>query len=176
MKKQALFGFVLLVGMSACQNAADKIKSDQDKVSTTAEAASQPAQPNQPEQQVKPQDVSAEGNAEFNFAKEVHDFGEIQEGEVVTYDFEFENTGEDPLIITNAQGSCGCTVPQWPREPIAPGESGKIQVAFNSSGKKGSQNKTVTLTANTTPNKKILRIKGMVKGKEGEGEEGAENS
>ena len=78
---------------------------------------------------------------------------------------------ETDLIISSAQGSCGCTVPEWPKEPIKPGEEGKIAVTFNSSGKQGKQNKTITLVANTIPNTKVIALKGDVlvpKGKENE--------
>ncbi len=66
------------------------------------------------------------------------------------------------MIISNAKGSCGCTVPKWPKEPIAPGETGEINVKFSSKNKKGSQNKTVTLTANTTPPTTKLRVTGQI--------------
>ncbi len=102
------------------------------------------------------------GTPVFSFEKEVHDFGTINEGEVVNTTFEFTNTGDAPLIITNAKGSCGCTVPKYSKEPIAPGATGEILVSFNSSGKPGNQRKQVTLTANTTPNTKVLNISATV--------------
>ncbi|MFM1876742.1 MAG: hypothetical protein RL266_2479 [Bacteroidota bacterium] len=98
----------------------------------------------------------------FTFEKEVHDFGTIVQGEKVAYSFKFKNTGEADLIITSAKGSCGCTVPEYPVEPIAPGEEGVIDVVFNSDGKSGQQNKKVTIVANTVPNTKVLAINGMV--------------
>jgi len=94
----------------------------------------------------------------FSFKKEVHDFGQLIDGEKVSYSFTFTNSGDAPLIISSAKGSCGCTVPDWPRDPIAPGESGSIDVTFNSSGRSGKQNKAVTLTANTNPSRKVLNI------------------
>ena len=99
---------------------------------------------------------------EFSFEKEVHDFGSIVQGEKVAYSFKFKNTGKGDLIITSAKGSCGCTVPEWPQEPIAPGAEGVIDVVFNSDGKSGQQNKKVTIVANTVPNTKVLAINGMV--------------
>jgi len=99
---------------------------------------------------------------EFAFEKEAHDFGKIIQGEKVSYSFKFTNTGEGDLIITSAKGSCGCTVPSYPKEPIAPGAEGVIDVIFNSDGKSGQQNKKVTLVANTVPNTKVLAINGMV--------------
>lgn len=96
------------------------------------------------------------------FDKDVHDFGSVKEGEKVTYKFKFKNTGDKPLTIFDAKGSCGCTVPEYPKEPIAPGKSGEIKVEFNSKGKKGSETKYVTLTANTTPGDTRLTIKANV--------------
>jgi len=98
----------------------------------------------------------------FSFEKEVHDFGKIVQGEKVAYSFKFKNTGNADLIITSAKGSCGCTVPEWPTDPIPPGGEGKIDVVFNSEGKSGQQNKKVTIVANTVPNTKVLAINGMV--------------
>jgi hypothetical protein len=87
--------------------------------------------------------------ATIQFRDTTHDFGTIHEGEVVSYDFEFTNGGKSPLIVSNAVGSCGCTIADFPREPLPPGKNGKITVRFNSKDKTGPQNKTVTLTTNT---------------------------
>ncbi len=98
----------------------------------------------------------------FKFVKEVYDFGSIKQGDSVKYNFEFTNTGKDALVITNASGSCGCTVPIWPKEPIAPGAKAVIKVTFNSAGKMGIQDKTVTLTSNAKQNPMVLHLKGTV--------------
>ena len=98
------------------------------------------------------------GMPKFNFEKELHDFGQLVDGEKVSYSFIFTNSGDSPLIISNAKGSCGCTVPNWSRDPIAPGESGSIDVTFNSTGRSGKQNKAITLTANTNPSRKVINI------------------
>jgi len=82
------------------------------------------------------------------FNEEKHDFGDIYQGDKVEHDFEFENTGNEPLIITNVQTTCGCTAPEWPRDPVAPGQASKIKVVFNSSGKIGRQNKVITIVSN----------------------------
>ncbi|MCP4441812.1 MAG: DUF1573 domain-containing protein [Aureispira sp.] len=100
--------------------------------------------------------------AKFEFEEQSFDFGAIAEGEQVEHLFKFKNVGKSPLIINHAQGSCGCTIPEWPREPIAPGAEGEIKVKFNSKDKSGHQEKLVTLTANTYPNKTELRIIGNV--------------
>lgn len=101
----------------------------------------------------------------FRFEKESYDFGEITEGEQVSYDFSFTNTGKSPLIISSASATCGCTVPEYPHEPVAPGEKGTIHVVFNSTGKSGMQNKVVTLTANTASGSQELHVVGNVKPK-----------
>jgi len=93
------------------------------------------------------------------FDKSLHDFGAIKAGEKVTYSFRFVNRGDKDLLVQNASGSCGCTVPDFPREPIPPGQEGYIRVQFNSEGKTGVQEKTVTVLANTLPNTNELKIK-----------------
>lgn len=93
---------------------------------------------------------------------EVYDFGTINEGDTVSRNFKFKNEGEFPLIINNIQASCGCTTPEWPKNPIAPGEEGSIKVLFNSLGKRGTQNKTVTVFANTDPASTELAFRVMV--------------
>ena len=107
----------------------------------------------------------------LEFAENTFDYGTIMEGEKVTHVYDFVNTGDEPLIISNAKGSCGCTVPDWPREPIAPGDKGEIKVVFDSKGKGkvGGQNqsKRVTITANTDPANTYLTIKGKVDKEEG---------
>ena len=91
-----------------------------------------------------------------------YNFGEIQQGESVSHEFILKNSGDADLIITAAKGSCGCTIPEWPKNPIAKGEEAAIKVTFNSAGKSGEQNKTVTLVSNAIPNTKVLTINGNV--------------
>jgi len=100
--------------------------------------------------------------AKIEFAKETHDYGEVKHGGNGQCTFEFTNTGSEPLIIQNAKGSCGCTVPQWPKEPIAPGASAEITVKYDTK-RPGAINKSVTITSNAvnTP-VKVIRIKGNV--------------
>ena len=87
----------------------------------------------------------------------------MKQGDVVKTEFKFTNTGNNDLIITGARGTCGCTVPDWPKEPIKPGDSNVIKVEFNSKNKSGPFNKTVTVTANTTPSSESqIFIKGVV--------------
>lgn len=92
--------------------------------------------------------VSTVSNAEITFAEKSYDFGKINQGDVVTHVFKFENTGKEPLILSDVRTTCGCTAPKWPKEPIMPGKKAEIKVVFNSSGKSGSQNKVVTIVSN----------------------------
>jgi hypothetical protein len=98
----------------------------------------------------------------IEFEETTYHFGSIQEGTEVTQVFTFTNTGLEPLILSNARGSCGCTVPKWPMEPIMPGETASITVKFNSKNKKGKRNQKVTITANTTPPQSFLYLTGNV--------------
>ena len=108
------------------------------------------------------QEVDESKLPHFEFVEEVKEFGTISQGEIVSTSFKFKNVGQSDLIISSAQGSCGCTVPEWPKEPIKPGGEGVINVKFDSNGKQGMQNKTVTLVANTIPNTMVIAIKGEV--------------
>mgnify|MGYP006162269347 FL=1 len=96
------------------------------------------------------------------FVKEEHNFGDITQGEVVSHNFVIKNSGKSDLIISSAKGSCGCTVPVWPKDPIKPGAEAEIKVTFNSKGRSGSQTKKVTVLTNAIPNTKVLTIRGNV--------------
>jgi hypothetical protein len=98
----------------------------------------------------------------MEFGTVEHDFGTINEGDVVEHTYSFKNTGAAPLIIQSAQGSCGCTVPDWSKEPIPVGGTGFVKAKFDTNGKTNAQNKTVTVTANTWPKQTVLRFKAMV--------------
>ncbi len=103
-----------------------------------------------------------EGTAMMTFAESSYDFGEIKQGEKVTHIFKFKNEGKADLVITDAKGSCGCTVPEYPKTPVKVGAEGEIKVIFNSAGKHGEQHKSVTITANTAKKKEIINIQGNV--------------
>ncbi|MEM6720692.1 MAG: DUF1573 domain-containing protein [Bacteroidota bacterium] len=108
-------------------------------------------------------DAVATNFAAMTFDKTEHDFGTINEGDIVETVFKFENTGNAPLLISQIKGSCGCTVPNdWPKEPIAPGASGQFTVKFNSTGKPNLKTNTVTVTANTEKGKDVVKIKAFV--------------
>jgi len=144
MKKTTLiFVFTFLTSLVGCNESASK-KVDKEKSTQNASK-------------------SAPANAAMSFDKSMHDFGTIKEGETVQTTFTFTNTGQTDLIIVDARGSCGCTVPNYPKNtPIAPGASGEILVSFDSSNKPNMQQKTVTISANTASGRETLRIKAMV--------------
>lgn len=103
--------------------------------------------------------------ASITFQKNNFDFGKIPEGQKVTHEFEFVNNGSEPLIISNATASCGCTIPEYPKEPIAPGKTGVIKVVFDSSGRPGMQNKIVSVTSNANPSLTEIYLTGEVMAK-----------
>ena len=142
-------GILILAGIFAMslfsckQNAADKVNEEQ-----VTEAAER--------------DAKAGDFPVMEFTEVEHDFGTINEGDIAEHKFMFKNTGKTPLVISNAKGSCGCTVPEWPKEPVAPGATAELLVKFNSKGKPNQQQKTVTITANTETGKEKIKIKAMV--------------
>lgn len=101
----------------------------------------------------------------FKDANDTHDFGTIAEGPIAEYKFAFENVGKEPLIIQNASASCGCTTPEWPKQPILPGKSGVITVRFNTQGRVGPFMKDVYIQSNAAADRPRyeLHIKGTVK-------------
>lgn len=107
--------------------------------------------------------MESQPTTEVKFDRLSYDFGTINEGDKVKTKFKFTNTGKNPLVINSAVGSCGCTVPNWPKAPLAPGESALMDVEFDSKDKPGQQMKTVTVMANTNPPKIELTIKATVK-------------
>ncbi|MDT0295707.1 DUF1573 domain-containing protein [Mesonia ostreae] len=147
-------GFLMLAAVAAmvftsCKdNAADKVNEENQK-------------------EVAERDANSTGAPVMKFDNEMHDFGTINEGDVVEHTFMFENTGDSPLVVSNAKGSCGCTVPTWSKEPIAPGEKGEMVVKFNSNGKPNNQMKTIRITANTESGQEMIKIKSFVTPKAG---------
>jgi len=145
---------LFLVIFSSCGQ--DKKTNVESNVTTTQEQAKEKGTPSE---SVKKDEA---GTAQIEFEHKNFDFGEIKEGDVVKHIFKFKNSGSTPLIIKNASASCGCTVPTWTKDPIAPGQGGELEVQFNSAGKSGIQTKTVTVVANTNPAEILLEIKGSV--------------
>ena len=98
----------------------------------------------------------------ISFENDSYDFGKIIQGEKITHSYSFKNTGTAPLVISSVAASCGCTIPTWEKNPIAAGESGEINVVFDSEGKRGAQAKDITVITNALPNTSILRLTGEV--------------
>ncbi|MAE86267.1 MAG: hypothetical protein CMB80_26265 [Flammeovirgaceae bacterium] len=123
--------------------------------------------------------VAQNADAEMNqngpkiaFVESAYDFGEITQGDVVTHVFKYENTGNEALVISAVRTSCGCTAPDWNREPLAPGETTEMTIRFNSRGKMGMQNKIITITSNAVNSTERIVIKGNVKPATAEPEDG----
>ncbi len=143
-----LFLLILVPGMMACtgKNPAHKIENN----SATAD---------------KPQGSSGDKYAVIEFEKTTIDLGTVYEGETPYGYFRFKNTGKADLVITEARGSCGCTIPEKPEDPIPPGGEGKIKVSFNSSGRMGENHKDVYITSNAVPNQATVSFTCTVKEK-----------
>lgn len=148
MKKIFVLALVA-VSFAACQNSAKN--TTESNATVTTESSNDRA-------------VVATGEeAVMSFEEENYDFGKIAQGEKVSYSYKVKNVGKSPLIILNATATCGCTVPEVPKEPIKPGEEGEIKVVFDSNGKSGMQDKVITVTSNAQPNIASLHLTGEVK-------------
>ena len=151
MFKKIFYLFVVGALLASCQSASNDVR-DAARQNISSNAV-QPQAPNPAATPTAPQTPAAPAGPSTSMAFDATEFnfGTVLEGEKVSHTYQFTNTGNEPLILSNAQGSCGCTVPKWPREPIPPGESADIVVEFNSKGKRGTRNQKVTITANTNP-------------------------
>ncbi len=177
MKKFNLLAILALVAMFAvtsCKDGGSTAGGTEASGDSTAVAAT-PADPNSPVT-ASPDGAATAAPAtpagpltSIKFDEETHDWGTVMDGEKVTHVFKFKNTGNEPLVISNAKGSCGCTVPEWPRDAIAPGKSGEIKVVYDSKGKGApggkDDTKRVTINANIEGGEAYLTIKGKVDGK-----------
>ena len=175
--KKTFLSAIMLVAMMAfvaCGN-----ESDTNTENTESTEMTESAQPTSMDMDGNPQaqaltdtqrDATPQGPTTVMSFRDgmIYDYGTIDAGTKVNHTFKFKNTGSEPLIISNCKGSCGCTVPKCPTEPIAPGEEGEIPVEFDSKGKNGADSKSVTITANTNPSATVLTIRGTVKGQPGQ--------
>ena len=118
--------------------------------------------------QSQPQKTLAPAGPYISFNDTIHDFGTVNEGTMATYEFKFKNTGNEPVVLQNVQASCGCTTPDWSKEPIAPNQDSKITVKYNSQGRPGSFNKTITITSNAKRPVMTILTKGTVEPKKEE--------
>ena len=158
MKKTILlFGSIALLSTASYAQKSTTAKPAETKMmSTTAtstttqtqQAASTAAAPTQ------------NADAHMKFTTEEHNFNTIPEGPSVTYDFNFKNIGKEPIVLSTVQASCGCTTPNWSKEPIKPGETSKITATYNTQGRPGAFTKTITVNSNV--GSKVLKISGTV--------------
>lgn len=169
--KKTLYIFGAALVMAACGDQAKTNKSDDNNGTDQNASAGESGAANAAEGQVTPGMVETATTAEdptgesgempvLSFEKETYEFPQtITEGERVSHDFKFTNTGKSDLIISNASAPCGCTIPKWPKDPIKPGETGKISVEYNSENRGGGRHeKAITISSNSIPNPRILRI------------------
>lgn len=142
----SIFLFVFLIMMTGCtESKSGKITSDVVVIPATASG--------KPETNKYPI---------ITFEETEHDFGKIIRGEKVVYRFKFKNTGKAPLIISDVASSCGCTVPEYSKLPVQPGEEGIVTVSFNSQGLNGFKNKSVTVISNAQPAATVLSLTALV--------------
>ena len=147
--KKLYFVFVLVLGvaLTSCQND----NNSKSNLSTSVVKNNKSAN-----------GETSDAMPKFAFVETVHNFGKVIRGEKVSYKFKFKNEGNADLLITKVSTSCGCTVGHYPKEPVKPGQEASIDAIFDSTHKKGMQNKTITILSNTRPNRTVLRIKANV--------------
>lgn len=146
---------ILVIALAACSE--NEQKADDKKIPTSVV--------NIPSSAEGVDTVAAARKPVMDFTDTLHNFGMIHEGEVVSHEFAFTNNGKSPLIISSASGSCGCTVPEYPKDPVLPGQAATLKVTFNSAGKSGHQEKSVTLITNSIRGKQMLYIQAEVEKK-----------
>jgi|APTNR8051073442_1049403.scaffolds.fasta_scaffold00213_1 hypothetical protein len=163
--KTSIMALAVLVALASCQNSSSDVRdAARQNIENTGV---QPANPNaavDPNAQAPTTAIPTGPTTTMEFEETTFDFGTVQDGEKVSHTYKFKNTGSEPLVFADAKGSCGCTVPKWPREPIAPGASSQVTVEFDSKGKGGKRNQKVTITANTNPPQTFLYLTGEVAG------------
>lgn len=142
--KRIILSLFIVLGLLSCEPQNGKISADLVNNPSSADG------------------IKKSNTPEIQFEKQEHDFGKILQGEQVSHTFKFKNIGNAPLIITNVEKTCGCTSPEYSKEPVKPGEEGKIVITYDSKGHKGFQNKRLVVKANTNPSESILRIKAQV--------------
>ena len=157
MRKYFLFYFFLILTFAACQteksNGSEKAI-EEIKSSDVADFVRMPISANG--------EVDKDNVAKMEFEETVYHFGSVKQGTKVSHTYKFKNNGKVPLVITDARGTCGCTVPTYPKNPIAPGQGGEIKVVFDSSNFTDYVSKAITIIANTYPNDTELKIKGDI--------------
>ena len=150
--------FFLAIGLFSCNQGNDEVRdAARQDIETVAPANPNAAAPTQPGVAAPSGPTTA-----MAFDESVFNFGSVTEGEIITHTYSFKNTGSEPLIVSDARGTCGCTVPSKPTAPIAPGETGEITVRFDTRNKVGERQQKVTITANTDPAQTVISLDGTV--------------
>ena len=153
------FKFICLLMFSAALISCDKNKEESNKTIYENSSDSAAAAPEK-------ETPKTESITEITFEEKEFDFGTLNDGEIKTHTFKFKNTGNAPLLVSDTRADCGCTTPSFTKDPVMPGQEGKIEVKYNSTGKGGQTvSKTVTVIANTEPSDTKLTIKAVVKEK-----------
>lgn len=147
--KKIFFSAAICLSSLAAFAQAPKVQLNEQPSNALVTSTSAPA--------AKPSSLTPE-NMYFKFS--IHDFGNIQEGPTAEHEFEFTNTGKEPIIISNVSASCGCTTPSYSKDPVLPGKKGKIKAIYNTQGRVSPFTKTITITSNAGV--KVLTIKGEV--------------
>lgn len=157
MKRTILFfGTLMLISSATFAQKKNNKTTDAPATTTTTTMGATSA----PTQQVATDAANQNPDAHMKFMVEEHNFGTIPEGPSVSYDFEFKNIGKEPIVLSGVQASCGCTTPNWSKEPILPGKSSKITATYSTQGRPGMFTKTITVNSNV--GSKILKITGTV--------------
>jgi hypothetical protein len=160
--KQIIILAIAAISLSACQQNGSNAQTGADSTSSSSTSQSSISSTSVSTSTNEAVVPAAADAAVLTFEKPGYDFGKIKEGEKVHYNFKFKNTGKSPLIITNATATCGCTIPEPPKEPIQPGAEGVIKVVFDSTGKSGMQDKVITVTSNGNPSVNDVHLVGVV--------------
>jgi len=153
-----------LLSLGACQNAANQASEDAGSLNEYRPGENDLSA-------IIRNPVSAAGVdtvnvARIEFEEEVYDFGTVSDGDEVIHVYRFSNIGKVPLVVSDARATCGCTVPEWPEGPVAPGEASEIRVRFNTLNRTGTQRKPITITANTYPRTTKIWLQGVVESRE----------
>lgn len=157
-----LLTFIACIFLFSCQNQEGKKKTENDgeNENVPSKVINNPSSAQDKDEETQ---EGTTGLPAFKFETETHNFGNVVEGEKVSYAFKFKNVGDAPLVISHASASCGCTIPSYSEKPVPAGGDGVIQVEFNSEGRPGEFQKTITILANTKPNTHKLYIEGEVR-------------
>lgn len=159
MKRFIVVSIGLAMMLSACQSKTSNEKQVEEigAANSVSDIVRNPASADGP--------VDTINVAKMSFEETEYNFGEANAGEVVEHTYKFTNTGKVPLVISDAHSTCGCTIPEWSKDPIPPGESSEIRVRFNTAGKADEQQKPITIIANTYPSETVVYLKGFVRTK-----------